>query len=66
LGGRTLFEDLLTARAGWVERSVALAQYDRLVNLYRTGDEAYIAVTGSVWAVAAVELWLRHIEGVTS
>jgi asparagine synthase (glutamine-hydrolysing) len=66
LGGRTLFEDLRTARAGWVDASMALSQYDRLVNLYRGGNEAYIAFTGPVWAVAAVEFWLRHIEGVTS
>jgi asparagine synthase (glutamine-hydrolysing) len=66
LGGRTLFEDLRSARAGWVDSSMALSQYDRLINLYRGGNEAYIAFTGSVWAVAAVELWLRHIEGVTA
>ncbi|PYR95021.1 MAG: hypothetical protein DMF84_03255 [Acidobacteria bacterium] len=66
LGGRRLFDDLCTARAGWVDAAAARSQYDRLIELYRHGDAAYIALTGPVWAVAAVELWLRHIEGVTS
>jgi asparagine synthase (glutamine-hydrolysing) len=66
LGGRRTFEDLRTARAGWVDAAAAAAQYDRLVNLYRQGNAAYISLTGPVWAVAAVELWLRQIEGVIS
>jgi len=66
LGGRRLFDDLLTARAGWVRGAAAVARYDRLVDLYSRGDAAYIAFTGSVWAVVAVELWLRHIEGATA
>lgn len=66
LGGREFFADLHTARAGWVDAAAARLQYDRLIDLYRRGDAAYISFTGSVWAVAAVELWLRQIEGVMS
>jgi asparagine synthase (glutamine-hydrolysing) len=66
LGGRAFFDDLCTARAGWVDAAAARAQYDQLTDLYSRGDAAYIALTGSVWAIAAVELWLRHVQGVTS
>lgn len=64
LGARRLFDDLLTARAGWVDADAAAERYDRLLDLYRREDAAYISLTGSIWAIVAVELWLRHVEGV--
>ena len=66
LGGRRFFEHLHTADAGWVDPAVALAHYDRLTALYRDRDGAYIASAGSLWAIAAVELWFRHTRGAAS
>jgi asparagine synthetase B (glutamine-hydrolysing) len=66
LGGRAFFNELRSARAGWVDADAARSHCDRVLDLYRRGNAAYIRSTGPVWAVAAVELWLRHIEGVTS
>ena len=66
LGGRRFFEQLHTADAGWVDGAIAVAQHDRLTALYSDRDGAYIPIAGSLWAIAAVELWFRHTRGATS
>ncbi len=32
--------------------------YDEMIQLYRRGDDAYIAFAGPIWSVVALELWL--------
>lgn len=60
LGGRNFFDRLETVDAGWVDGAVTGRIYDRMARLYRDGRDAYIPLVFSLWAVASVELWLRH------
>jgi asparagine synthase (glutamine-hydrolysing) len=59
LGGRRAFAKLESERAGWVDRDAVLRTYDEMIALYSRGSEAYIRLTGPLWAVAALEIWLE-------
>jgi asparagine synthase (glutamine-hydrolysing) len=58
IGGRTLFSRLKSHDNGWVDQTVIGDMYDRMIALYRRGDEAYIGWTGPLFVVAALEMWL--------
>jgi asparagine synthase (glutamine-hydrolysing) len=60
LGGRSFFENLAAAEAGWVDGGVVARMYDRMMGLYTDGLTAYISLVMSLWGIASVELWLRH------
>jgi asparagine synthetase B (glutamine-hydrolysing) len=62
IGGRRLFTDLRSSDAGWVDGRVAADMYDRMIALYSRGDAAYIAVTGPLFAIAALEIWLDRAK----
>ncbi len=49
---------LRSEEAGWVDGHAIRQMYDDMIQLYRRGDDAYIAFTGPLWAVVALELWL--------
>jgi asparagine synthase (glutamine-hydrolysing) len=68
LGGETMFAprrpgrragSMRSEEAGWVDGHAVRDMHARMLDLYRRGDEAYIAYAGPLWAVAAVELWLE-------
>ena len=59
LGGRQAFARLRSEEAGWVDGRVIRQMYEDMIQLYSRGDDAYIAFTGPLWAVAALELWLE-------
>lgn len=58
LGGRQVFARLRSEDAGWVDGRVIRQMYEDMIQLYSRGADAYIALTGPLWAVAALELWL--------
>jgi len=43
---------------GWVDGRAIRQMYADMIQLYRRGDDAYIAFTGPLWTVVALELWL--------
>jgi asparagine synthase (glutamine-hydrolysing) len=58
IGGKALFSRLESHDAGWVDGTVITDMYERMIALYRRGDEAYIGLTGPLFVVAALEIWL--------
>lgn len=59
-GGERCFEELESARRGWVRPDVVRETYRRMRVLYEKGDEQYSADTFGLWTVYGVELWLKH------
>jgi asparagine synthase (glutamine-hydrolysing) len=59
LGGPATFASLQSEAAGWVDGPVVREMSARMIDLYRRGDEAYIAYASPLWAVAALEFWLE-------
>lgn len=57
--GPHAFARLRSEDAGWVDGRVLRHMYQDMIQLYSRGDDAYIAFTGPLWAVAALELWLE-------
>jgi asparagine synthase (glutamine-hydrolysing) len=64
IGGRPSFDRLRSEEAGWVDGVVVRRMYDDMIQLYRRGGDAYIAHTGPLWAVAALETWFERAEGI--
>lgn len=62
LGGRQAFARLRTEEAGWVDGRIVRQMYEDMIRLYSRGGDAYIAFTGPLWAVAALELWLDAVS----
>ncbi len=62
-GGSAAFTRLRTADRGWVDEDKVRALYGRMMSLYRRGDEAYIPVSGFLWSILSLELWLEALEG---
>ncbi len=58
IGGGAVFSRLKSHDRGWVDQTVIGEMYDRMIALYRRGDEAYIGLTGPLFVVAALEIWL--------
>jgi asparagine synthase (glutamine-hydrolysing) len=58
LGGIDLFKRLASEEAGWVDGGVVRARYARMIQLYRSGSEAYIPWSEGLWEVAGIEMWL--------
>jgi asparagine synthase (glutamine-hydrolysing) len=63
IGGAATFATLRSEEAGWVDGAAVRRMYERMIELYRSGDDAYIACVGPLWAVAALEMWLEHAGG---
>ena len=59
LGGPHAFSRLRSEEAGWIDGRVIRQMYRDMIQLYTRGDVAYIAFTGPLWSVAALELWLE-------
>lgn len=59
VGGERMFATMRAEEAGWVDGRVVREMHARMLDLYRRGNESYIAYAGPLWAVAAVELWLE-------
>ena len=55
LGGPRLFTELRTERAGWVDGGAIRQLYTDMIELYSRRDAGYIACTGPLWAVVALE-----------
>lgn len=62
MGGRAFFDDLCTEAAGWVDGSRARAAAETMWRHYDAGDVRYCGLTMPLWALAAVECWLRAIS----
>ena len=62
IGGRSAFTDLRSTAAGWVDGRVMTDMYDRMIALYSRGDDAYIALMGPLFTVAALEIWLDRAQ----
>jgi hypothetical protein len=60
IGGAATFATLRSEEAGWVDGAAVRRMYERMIRLYRSGDDAYIACVGPLWAIAALEVWLEH------
>lgn len=63
LGGRTALVRLRTEELGWVDGARAREMYDRMMSLYSRGDETYIQLSGSLWSMLSLELWLEALAG---
>ncbi len=61
-GGARAFARLRTADLGWVDAGEARAMYERMMRLYKAGDEAYISLSDSLWSILSLELWLAALE----
>jgi asparagine synthase (glutamine-hydrolysing) len=57
--GPHAFATLRSEDAGWVDGRVIRRMYEDMIQLYSRSDGAYIALSGQLWAVAALELWLE-------
>jgi len=62
LGGSSLFTELRSQQAGWVDGAAVRRRYDEMMSLYRAGDESYIGLSGPIWTVVALEIWLEEVE----
>lgn len=60
LGAGQIFSRLRSEEAGWVDGAAVRRRYDEIMSLYRAGDQSYIGLSGPLWCVAALELWLAH------
>ena len=58
IGGRDIFRRLRSEESGWVDGRVISDMYEHMIQLYSQGSGAYIASAGSLWSVAALEIWL--------
>lgn len=61
LGGQQLFTDLRSDAAGWVDGAVVREMHTRMIELYSHASDAYIELTGPLWTVAALEMWLDRV-----
>jgi asparagine synthase (glutamine-hydrolysing) len=66
IGGRELFARMRSEDAGWVDGKAIRKMYDDMIQLYSRGTDAYIASTGPLWAVAALEVWLDRASTLTN
>jgi asparagine synthase (glutamine-hydrolysing) len=62
IGGRALFTDLRSHTTGWVDGRLVSEMYERMIALYSRGDDAYIALMGPLFTIAALEIWLQKAE----
>ena len=62
LGGSRLFTELRSEQAGWVDGTAVRRRYDQMMSLYRAGDESYIELSGPIWTIVALEIWLEEVE----
>jgi asparagine synthetase B (glutamine-hydrolysing) len=62
LFGAGAFARLRTEDLGWVDGEKVRAMYPRMLSLYTSGDEAYIPLSGSLWAVLSLELCLDGLQ----
>jgi asparagine synthase (glutamine-hydrolysing) len=60
--GRGPFPRLAVEEAGWVDGPAVRQMYERMIQLYTRGDEAYIPLVGPLWSVIALELWLEVVN----
>ena len=58
IGARDVFHRLRSEEAGWVDGRAVRENYEHMIQLYSKGSDAYIAFTGPLWGVAALEFWL--------
>jgi asparagine synthetase B (glutamine-hydrolysing) len=65
-GGRQALARLRSEEAGWVDGRVIRQMYEDMIQLYSRGGDAYIAFTGPLWAVAALEVWLDAASAVST
>jgi asparagine synthase (glutamine-hydrolysing) len=57
--GATAFERLRTEELGWVDGDRVRSMYAQMLSLYTRDDAAYIPLSGALWAVLALDLWLE-------
>jgi asparagine synthase (glutamine-hydrolysing) len=62
LGSEHLLGKLRSEEAGWVDGDVVRDMHRRMIDLYRRGSDAYIELTGPLWAVVSLEMWLERVE----
>ena len=62
VGGEATFAGMRAEEAGWVDGGAVRTMHAQMLDLYRRGDESYIAYAGPLWAVAAIELWLEAAQ----
>jgi asparagine synthetase B (glutamine-hydrolysing) len=62
LGGSRMFTELRSEQAGWVDGTAVRRRYDQMMSLYRAGDESYIQLSGPIWTIVALEIWLEEVE----
>jgi asparagine synthase (glutamine-hydrolysing) len=61
LGGRSFFDSLATAEAGWVDPDRARRGYDRVRTHSALTDTRSAALLPRLWMLAAVEVWYRAV-----
>jgi asparagine synthase (glutamine-hydrolysing) len=62
LGGAKLLGKLRSDEAGWVDGDVARNMYRHMIDLYRRASDGYIELTGPLWAIVSLEMWLEQVE----
>jgi asparagine synthase (glutamine-hydrolysing) len=55
-----LFDMLAIASIGWVDRQAVREMYQKMMRLYRQGDDVYKPYVWKLWAIAGVELWYNR------
>ena len=63
LGGRSFFERLAVAAAGWVDGGDALRGYDGVQRATFPADTAAGSMLARLWMLAAIEIWFRSEYG---
>ena len=61
LGIKRLWSTLRSEQAGWVDGAVVRDMHRRMIDLYTRGDDAYIELTGPLWTIVGLELWLERM-----
>ncbi len=55
------FGSLAIANAGWLSAAAARSKYERMMKLYRAGDERYMDHIWPVWMIFGIENWYRAV-----
>ena len=62
-GGERLFDSLTIESMRWVDGTVIREMYRRMVQDYRSANNAYISYIWKLWMVFGIELWFNVVFG---
>lgn len=61
LGGERLFDSLVIAPLGWVDRERVRQMYRHMVTHFAKGDDDYTTYMWPLWMIFGIELWYKTV-----